>query len=414
MQVMGNIASPEVEIREAVQAIAADDVVVAYSGGCDSTVLLHALSEYRPQLRVRALHVDHGLQASSAEFADHCLSQCANLAVACQILRPAQPAPSSNIEAWARQQRYLLMREQLAEGEVLLTAHHQQDQAETLLLNLLRGSGIDGLAAMPEQRELSGRSLLRPFLHLKPQQLKAWARARHLAWIEDASNQNPSFDRNFLRLQVLPLLEERFAGATTNLARSSHLLARFRQQTPELSETSLSVDELRQMSEEQRCQQLRSWLRAQHYPMPRYRMWPQIWQQMLASASDRSPLVSWPGVELRRYRGRIYAMAPSSQPIVIDWQDLPATGLREWPYGGQLQWSFGEAEHLRISNVQGGERLLMNRCHHSLKKLFQQLGIPPWQRHQWPVIWQGEQCLAIGNRWHADGVAADHFQWRLD
>ena len=292
---------------------AATGFAVAFSGGRDSTVLLHALAGRVQPLR--ALHVEHGLHPQASDWADHCRAVAQSLGLPCEVLRLDEAPPSGNQEAWARERRYAALGAALGEEECLLTAHHAQDQAETLLLNLLRGSGPRGLAAMPARRRLpGGQYLARPLLAIFPEQLADYAARHGLAWVEDPANQDRRFDRNFLRHEILPRLRERQPGAVAALARSAGFAAELvagddlAEDLAALADgAQIDVAGLRALPECRRNRVFFAWLRAQGLPLPRRRMLAEIWRQMLDARRDSQPVVAWPGAELSRQRDKIQA-----------------------------------------------------------------------------------------------------------
>ena len=208
-------------------------VLIAYSGGLDSHVLLHLCASLRaiqPQIVLRAIHIDHGLQAVSAQWVMHCQTVCAalNIPFICEALH-LKVQTGESVEAVAREARYAVFSQYLRAGEMLLTAHHQDDQAETVLLHLLRGSGVDGLAAMPEIRPLAQGYLGRPLLALSRAELVTYAQQNQLNYITDPSNADNRFDRNFLRQQIIPLLQQRWVAVNKTLARAARLQGETRQ-----------------------------------------------------------------------------------------------------------------------------------------------------------------------------------------
>ncbi|MDX1443418.1 MAG: tRNA lysidine(34) synthetase TilS, partial [Gammaproteobacteria bacterium] len=216
--------SPEALLSQLDLPAATQRVVVAYSGGLDSTVLLHALARLGEQLPgpLVALHIDHSLQADSPRWAEHCREVALSLGVDFSLLKIlVDPAPGASVEAAARDGRYAAFAEFLEKGDVLLTAQHADDQAETFLLQALRGAGVAGLAAMPRERELGAAMHLRPLLDWTRVELEAWAVGQELDWLDDPSNADDRFDRNFLRNRVLPELRERFPGMAATLSRSA-------------------------------------------------------------------------------------------------------------------------------------------------------------------------------------------------
>ncbi len=393
--------------------------LVAFSGGLDSTVLLHALSRRADAAagwQIRAVHVNHGLQPAAGDWAAHCARCCAAWSVPLRVLAPGQSPPAANLEAWAREQRYALLQQELLSGEVVLTAHHQRDQAETLLLNLLRGSGPPGLAAMPLERTLGRGRLLRPLLQVAHGEIEAYAQAHQLSWIEDPSNAARNFDRNFLRHDILPRLRQRFPAAERNLARSARLIGEAQRLSaaPQLLQALTRADGgldllgLARLPEATRNTLLLAWLRGQGLPAPRHRMLEQIWQQFLHAAADREPCVRWPGAQLRRYRNGLFALPTQPHTAAPNWQ-VSGVGRRSWPYGGMVHWQVqGSAV---ITTPQGGEKILLHGHRRRLKQLFQQTGVPPWERRRTPLLFIGGELYAVGRHWQRAELGQFTWAW---
>lgn len=393
-------------------------LIVAYSGGLDSHALLHLLATHRhcwPERTLAAVYVDHGLQAASAAWGEHCAHICRELDIPFRVLRiDARPAPGESPEAAARRARYTALASELRADAALLTAHHRDDQAETLLLQLLRGAGPHGLAAMPVASRLGQGWLLRPWLDVDRANLRAYALEHGLRWIEDDSNQDARFDRNYLRQRILPLLRERWPAVSRNLARSAQWCAETadwldadadadlaRAATPRPD--ALHIPALRELSEPRQRNTLRRWLRQLGLPVPDARQLRHILHDALTAARDRQPCIQWPGGEVRRYRDTLYALPPriahDARQIFV-WRhgthnypplDLPGLGTL------RLRMTFGEGLRsetlagiaLTIRFRQGGERFRPAGRHHSqeLKKLLQDAGIPPWERARLPLIY---------------------------
>ncbi len=410
---------------------AARRYVVAYSGGLDSHVLLHAMTTLRPQLPVGtggvvALHVDHGLQEQSAAWATHCQTVCAGLDVPCEVLSvDARPLQGEGPEAAAREARYQALAQWLCPGDCLLTAHHQDDQAETLLLQLMRGAGPRGLAAMPLHSPLGRAMLARPLLELSRQALEGYARAHGLSWVDDPSNRHTHLDRNFLRHEILPRLQQRWPSLHRTLARGAGhqgeaaalLDSLGRQDLAGLGVTEakscVPVAGLGQLEPVRQRNLLRSWLYGLGLPMPSQTVLERVRTEMLTPREDAMPLVHWTGAEVRRYRGQLYAMPPLAEhdpARSLAWADT-ASPLPLESAGGVLSARAVQGEGLRAAALaeagcrvafrRGGEHCRPSgRGHrHSLKKLFQEQGIPPWQRDRLPLIFIGSELAAVANLW---------------
>ncbi|MDE2219009.1 MAG: tRNA lysidine(34) synthetase TilS [Gammaproteobacteria bacterium] len=300
---------------------------VAFSGGADSTALLAALAALRARGRfeLRALHVNHHLQAGAAGFA-RAARQCARrLRVPCEVLEaPVVVPPRASPEASARAARYQALRARLRPGEWLLLAQHQDDQVETLLLQLLRGAGVAGLAAMPARAD----PILRPLLPVTRVQLRAYLRRAGLAWSEDPSNADDRYGRNFLRLRVLPLLRGRWPGLGTTLSRSAALAAEAQlllaARADELLQDALDgaavrASALRRLSAPERRIALRRWLERNGLPMPDQRRLQELGGPLLRARHDAHPFIRWPGAIVRRHGELLHAeRAPAGSQALPD------------------------------------------------------------------------------------------------
>jgi len=399
---------------------------VAYSGGLDSHVLLHALAGLGERLDrdIGAVHVNHGLQAAADRWERHCARVCAALDVPMTVLPvDAAAAAGDSPEAAARSARYAALAAWLPAGHCLLSAQHQDDQAETLLLQLLRGSGVSGLAAMPVVAALGAGRLLRPLLPYTRQALHDYALAAHLSWVEDPSNTDTAFDRNYLRRHIMPVLRQRWPAAPAALARSAvhcaeaaALLARLAEQDLEaVSDRGRGVvfmESLTALPAGRQRNVLRHWIRETAGKVPSTAVLARIRNDLLRSRRDASPCVQWGGYEVRRYRDALYLLhrkPATDRDRVLDWSlDEP---LRLPGAGGMLSVTRGTGRGVRAAAVaaagvrvawrRGGERCRpAGREHHrSLKKLFQEQGIPPWERERIPLIYIGGELAAVADLW---------------
>lgn len=428
---------------------------MAYSGGLDSTVLLHILIQDRRRHSatdfwqgrpLSAIHVHHGLQSAADDWAAHCAHQCRHWSVDFrQESVSVDPSSPMGLEAAARESRYRAFERCLHTGGVLLTAHHRDDQAETLLQRLMRAGGLRGLAAMPEQRRLGDAALLlRPMLSIGRAGLEDYARRHQLQWIEDPSNAERHFDRNFIRHELLPVFETRWSAAAQRLADSArHLrsdlnlldaLAAERIQNLAYDGRSdvLMLSALAALEPAMRTGLLRHWLATQHcYPSE-----PALLElEQLIIANNNDGLARWQcgELELRLWRDGLYRRVLRTEqgddPLAQDWQ--PETSIA---WGGGViscQWQLRDQGQPRLKadlsdlqwrHRQGGERCRLpgRNHHHSLKQLLQESSIPPWERPLMPLLVQGESVVAVPGLFIADGaVAADDepgwaLHWRRD
>lgn len=294
---------------------------VGYSGGLDSTVLLHLLSKAledqeadTPPCRVRALHVHHGLNPAANDWVEHCQKNCDHLQVPLHILYvDAKPSSDQSPEEAAREARFSAFKNFLGESDVLLLAHHQSDQAETILWRLLRGSGPLGLGGMAFKTQMGSLEILRPLLHVEKKSFTEYAKAHHLQWIEDPSNADPRFDRNFLRHHILPLITARWPKASAAIERSGMLCAQTAKALEDFAEPdlqliqdprdkSLSVKALLALVPARRAAVLRAWLKGQGYGLPSYDQMQRIDREILKAKGGSKPRLKIGSYEITRQR----------------------------------------------------------------------------------------------------------------
>jgi tRNA(Ile)-lysidine synthase len=401
---------------------------VGFSGGLDSTVLLYLLTRLpMARGRLRAIHVNHGLSAHAADWQQHCEALCEQWQVPLISASVQVQNQGDGIEQAARAARYEVYREHVAAGDTLLLAHHGDDQIETFFQRLLRGSGLAGLAAMPAQRALAnGSLLLRPLLGCERQQLEAVAGECGLRWVEDESNQDARFERNWWRNQLLPQLFQRFPGRKASLLRSveqwqqdqrllDELLQPHTNQClrdvswPSTAPLALDLSALAALPAHWQPYVIRQWLLTLKQAAPTQQWLQTLMDDVVRAADDAQPLLTLGDVCVRRFRGCLYLqLAQASDGLMPRVIQLPQQAL---PWGaGQLQPVAGSA----TCGLAAGEYLLTcadrarghslrpaGRPAKNLKALFQEAGIPPWLRDQWPALWQGDQLVAL------PGIACD-------
>jgi tRNA(Ile)-lysidine synthase len=397
---------------------------VAYSGGLDSHVLLHALASLRGRLDagIGAVHVNHGLQADAECWEIHCRRICEGLGVRYASLQVAAAAAAGESpEAAARAARYAALADWLPARHCLLTAQHQDDQAETLLLQLLRGSGVHGLAAMPAMALLGAGQHQRPLLAFTRAELQHYAVSRRLDWIEDPSNTDTGFDRNYLRQLIMPLLRARWPAVAASLSRSALHCAEAAELVGQLGDEdcrnaagrqhgSLSLAGVCALPQARQRNVLRHWIRQATGAVPSTAVLARIVNDVLTSRRDSGPCVRWGGHEVRRYRDELYLLQQSVVPVPgqrLDWSmtgPLPVPGgtLRVTPVTGSgIRAAALAAGGVQVAWRQGGERCQpAGRDHrHALKKLFQEQGIPPWERERVPLIYIGGTLAAVAGLW---------------
>ncbi|MDE2234655.1 MAG: tRNA lysidine(34) synthetase TilS [Gammaproteobacteria bacterium] len=394
---------------------------VAYSGGLDSTALLLALSQQREALsgRLCAVHVNHHINPAADSWQLHCQRVCDALHIPldCKSVKVVA-VKGHSLEAIARQQRYKAFREIVNEDDILLLAHHLNDQMETFLLQALRGAGPRGLAAMPVIAAFNAGKVARPLLSFTRAEIKAWADLEKVSWLEDPSNSDTRFDRNYLRTHVIPEMLQRWPSAPATISRSAahcsetlELLAELANQDLASSRAGqgpgLAVAAVRELSPIRAKNLLRHWLAHQQLPLPPSHKLEQILREVLLARAPRNPCVAWAGAEVRRYRGCLYALQPlppvpsgelnlrQEQPVNL------GAGL-----GSILLVSSSEGQRLRADIPQQGFQLRFRvggeickpagRAHHRpLKKWLQEFKVVPWMRGRIPLIYDSDRLVAV-------------------
>lgn len=408
-------------------------LVVAYSGGVDSHVLLDLLVQLQSlhQRPIKIIHVHHGLSQYADDWVNHVEQIAQAYHVDFVIKKVTVNQQQASLEDAARQARYQAINQELIDGDVLLLAHHQQDQAETFLLRLLRGSGVKGLGGMAMIGSVPFNQLnipaWRPLLTVNKSQILDYAQQRHLKWIEDDSNSDDSLNRNYLRHQVIPVLQQRWPSVSQQLVDTSQRM----READELLQTlaaidyqqvqdrcdSLNITRLAELSEARRNNVMRYWLQQLGLNLPEHQQLLKLWSEVCLAKDDAQPLYYWPNVEVRRYRQCVFAMRPldafDNKASVI-WHNkqqpllLPTGQILE---PSQVQqdiaphyWQNG---HISIAYRQGGEKIrpVGRQYHHDLKKLLQAEGIPTWQRERIPLLYINQQLAAVLGYWIAQEFA---------
>ena len=402
---------------------------VAFSGGLDSTVLLTALAEGEPAVRavLRAVHIDHGMHPDSAAWGRHCRRVARTLRVPIRVIRVRiERTRGVSPEAAARAARYAALQRELHPGEVLLTAHHAQDQLETVLLQLLRGAGVAGLAAMAPAARFAQGLLVRPQLAFERGELEAWGKLRRLSYIEDSSNADEHLDRNYLRRRVVPVLKARWPGVAQAVGRSARHAAEAQRLLEQLARADvaaaadgedLAVPRLRALSADRRRNALRFWIVSRGHAVPDTARLAELAGPVLRARSDARPQVRWGASLIERQHERLRLRWLSEQsPGSAAPAGRLAWALRECPLlalpDGRGRMELAPARHgpvdldalpdaVAVGSRRGGERLQPRRGgpRRSLKSLLQEERVAHAERAQLPLIYAGERLLAAGDRW---------------
>ncbi|WP_445206088.1 tRNA lysidine(34) synthetase TilS [Vibrio sp. 10N] len=401
-------------------------VVIGFSGGVDSRVLLRLAALYRaqrPNLELLAVHVHHGL----SQYADQWLEQCQAWAEQEQIPFVAEYVSldlesGDSVEQLARDARYRALASHINTGDILLTGQHLDDQTETFLLALKRGSGPKGLSSMAQLTSFGEGELLRPLLDVSRTDIEHFAHAQQLVWLEDDSNQDTRFDRNFLRHQVIPVITERWPSFSKAVRRSARLCAKQEQLLAELLQPELQsclntfagidVDKLSRCSALKRDQLLRMWLETHTTVLPSETQLQQLWKDVALAKPDANPTMSLATGSVRRFRMHLYWIAPHQdithwrQSVAFDARVLLPDGLG----GLTLAQKTGGDTLMQLDRTTLTEPLVVmfepeglsahphgRAGSRKLKKLFQEYHIPSWQRRRTPILMMGDKVVAVAN-----------------
>lgn len=370
---------PSAEITAAVAKLQLQGkrVAVGLSGGVDSVVLLHVLSQRK--LSLGAIHVNHGLSPNADAWAAFCRKLCKRLGVPLTVRRVKVVRRGKGLEAAARDARYSVFSK--IKADCIVLAHHLDDQAETVLMNLLRGAGRRGASGMPRESQFRTKTLLRPLLEVPRAAIVAYAREHDLEWIEDESNADESLTRNFVRRRLGPLLQQKYPHWRQNLARAARHFSQQDSKAQDLLRVFLKARGLRAPSEARLVEMLK---------------------QLTAQGSRT--LIEHDGARLRVYRGRIVReqRPPSRDPVSIAWKGEAKLAIPE--LGGELRFRrvrgkgiAAGTKPLRVRLRSGGERLQPDprRPRRTLKNLFQEAGVPPWKRDRLPLIVCGDDLVWV-------------------
>ncbi len=392
---------------------------VAFSGGLDSSVLLHVLARSGLADRSRAIHVNHQLSPRADAWQDHCQKCCAAHAIDFVCDKVVVDKQGRGIEAAARDLRYRVFARRVKRDDLLLFAHHLDDQAETFLFRLVRGTGVAGLAAMKKCRRFHAAHIVRPMLPLTRAQIKDYAAEHGLSWIEDESNDQCALDRNYLRHRVVPVLRKRWRDASHKIAMAARWLSEADELLDEYAGEDLQRCELRRerVGESIALAELLAFSRARQKQIVRawcrknFALTPQAAQlealaDMCAARPDATPLLSWHTCQFRRFKNRLFLMAkvPAFAPARLVWTGTEPLQL---PDGSLLECAgAGREQRWTVTFRRGGERCKprARARSQSLKKLLQEYALEPWLRDRVPLVYAGEQLLAVGDLFICDNA----------
>lgn len=413
-------------------------LVVGFSGGVDSLVLLHALSSLLPSpelsasklpilvsssvFNIKAIHVNHRLNPQADEWQSFCVSFCEKRQIPIQCVTvDAKPTQGEGPEAAARNARYDAFKKQLCSDDILLTGHHLDDQIETVFLQMLRGTGVDGAAGIRQISTLNASYLMRPLLFFSREMIESYAIENNLQWVNDPSNDETHYDRNYLRLEVLPVIQKRWPSYRQTISRFSQHMREASQLIKQIAEQdflvacnvekkSINIDKLNQLSLSRRNNLIRHWLSVEKQSIPSESQLSQIHTAIIAR-EDACPIVRWGETELRRFKNNLYVLnstilleTKKTLISVKNWQvgqrvNVPGYGVLELKItkGDGIKASFFSSDNIQIKMREGGEKCKPKGRDktQSLKKVFQEKNIAPWLRGTTPLVFIDDQIAAV-------------------
>ncbi|WP_439256744.1 tRNA lysidine(34) synthetase TilS [Lonepinella sp. BR2271] len=411
--------------------------LIALSGGLDSTALVSLMAKARekqPHLQLRAVHIHHGLHPHADHWVSHCEQLCQQFAIPL-LVKKVQVDHTNGLEQGAREARYQAIADSRLPNEIVVTAHHLQDQAETFFLALKRGSGVQGLGAMPPYAALNGMPIFRPLLTSSRQQLEHYVQAEKLTWVEDDSNADLRYDRNFLRHQVLPTLRQRWPHFDQMVARSAQHCAEQQQLIHQLlaedfqhhfdpHQGTLSIVQWSEYPALKQNALLRMWLAALHHPMPSVVQLAHIKKEVIAARADAMPHYVLGNKVIRRYQQRLYLtdhladishfQQPLSPELRLKLPDnLGALWLEKNPDFFTAVWQqANQLHHLDLPFTalpiwvkfaySGSVQLVGQKMRRDIKKIWQQFNVPVWQRQRIPLIFYGDKLQGAVGLFRAD------------
>jgi tRNA(Ile)-lysidine synthase len=410
-------------------------ILMAYSGGIDSTVLLHALSRIVSPAQLVALHVDHSLNNNSSIWANHCAQVCQQLGI--MIHTTVQNCSMKAGEQEARDLRYRWFTKQVKVNDVLVTAHHRDDQVETIIYRLTRGSGLRGLVGIREKRSYGQGDLVRPLLTVSRSEIYAYARSNNLVWITDPTNVDCSFDRNFIRHKLLHNIEERWPSSRTSIYRTAEHLRQTLSLLDEIANDDyeaiweeasncrlgnhgrMNIDKLANLTEARRENLLRSWLDREGYRAPRSKQMDELWRQSQVAAQERTVLLQWKDAQFRRYQNCIYLLPQQStefQPEAVTWRPETRKSFAALNVelslnkrcNGPLRIRTAACDLIELKWSRGQALLKPTGCQYRkhVRKLCQELHVPPWERWRLPLMYRAQLLIGMPGVCIADEFAA--------
>ncbi|CAL4319222.1 tRNA lysidine(34) synthetase TilS [Buchnera aphidicola] len=392
--------------------------LVAYSGGLDSTVLLHKLLELKKRyssIKLRAIHINHNLHPSSNFWVEFCQKECDKFGVKL-IIKKIFLSKTTGIEEKARLLRYKKIIKNSYPNEIILTAHHLDDQIETFFLCLKRASGSKGLSGISEIIHLSKNKIIRPFLKIKKCQLKKIAIENQLIWIKDPSNKNIQFERNFLRKEIIPKFKKRWPFFLKNCYKSMLI---FKEQESIINQlitekiknlslinNGLNITQLKKINKPIQKLILRNWIKKNSLICPNNNFIKQIFIQLVSNKNKKNIKICFKNFEIQKYNDALYwtKTFPSIKKEILLWKNFKNSINLPYNLGKLIINKLGmkipypkEKENIQIRfHVKKNEKIFFSEQKKAItiKKIWQMYSIPPWLRNKIPILYYDNQLIS--------------------
>ena len=406
----------ESSITSSLEKNSYDEFLIAYSGGCDSTALLYFANKTarKNKINIRAIHVNHNLNKESKKWENHCKEFCKGINVELYIENVnIILKPGDSVEEKAREERYLSIYSQMGKKTLMMTAHHGDDQAETFLYQLFRGSGAKGLSSMPRIKKIKKGFHFRPFLAFNKKTLEDFVAFKSLSYVEDLSNNNTDFSRNFIRKEILPSIKRKWPSCASTISRSAQNLSELFKLNEDLATIDIQkflVKNICKLSisvrglDKYRCNNvIRYWISKNNYRMPSSEQMNSIYSNVINAGKDKVPFFLCSEYEIRRHNDYIEIMLPLKKhdpSIIYKWkymENLIITNLSLNLSWNDLEKRFGRkiAYDVEVRFRKSGENIKLYNSKKSLKDHMREINMPPWKRDRTPLIYIDKELRVI-------------------
>lgn len=376
-------------VQDFIQKNPMDKYVIAYSGGVDSQVLLHAMAQVVPE-KIIAFHVNHGISDNAIEWENFCKSTAESIGIEFNVAH-FELHGETNLEEKARVARYGAFQSKMDENSMLLTGHHMNDQVETFMLNLMRGAGLDGLSAMPSVKSFGIGYHGRPFLHVTKEDIKNYAIKNELKWVEDESNDDSTYDRNFIRNEVMPLIQTRWKKANESIVQSvehiqnakSYIDTKVEEIGMSTNTDQLDIKELLMLNPYEQNETVRKWVVFNLKKQASKNMMKSIFEDIIPASEDAKMKWEQKGYFVTRFNGKLYFV--NKEVKNFDIQEL-LDSVKSNLHVNDVVVKYGCK----------GEKIKQGNIHKDVKKMFQEYKVPTWVREELPYVYHNDELLTVG------------------